>query len=175
MVIIISMQSQRSLLGNLGSPRRHVITKDEAYIVLQFVGSKCIMLTTPKVLGVNDRLQSQKLQCWHACCWRHFNDCEDLVRSLGVYNMWPSVIGTAMNGLQVYEHITYDDHKHMSIASFPDMQQRSIVTSSLSKTFSVTGVRTLCQFSQFLLFILLGKLCGQIFRWLQIDESSFLM
>lgn len=117
-----------------------------------------------KVLGVNDRLQCQKLQCWHACSWRHFNDCEDLVRSLGVYNMWPSVIGTAMNGLQVYEHITYDDHKHMSIASFPDMQQRSIVTSSLSKTFSVTGVQTLCQFSQSLLFILLGKTVWSICR-----------
>ena len=112
--------------------------------------AKCIMLTiqsSSKVLGVNDRLQSQKLQCWHAYSWRHFHDCEDLVRSLGVYNMWLSVIGTAMNGLQVYEHITYDDHKHMSIASFPDMQQRSIVTSSLSKTFSVTGVQTLSIFS----------------------------
>jgi len=41
--------------------------------------------------------------------------------------------------VQVYEHITYDNQKHISLASFPGMQERTIITSSLSKTFSVTG------------------------------------
>lgn len=41
--------------------------------------------------------------------------------------------------LQVYEHITYDNIKHISLASLPGMQERTIITSSLSKTFSVTG------------------------------------
>lgn len=40
---------------------------------------------------------------------------------------------------QVYEHITYDNIKHISLASLPGMQDRTIITSSLSKTFSVTG------------------------------------
>ncbi|KAJ6972887.1 hypothetical protein NC653_033265 [Populus alba x Populus x berolinensis] len=43
--------------------------------------------------------------------------------------------------LQVYEHITYDNIKHISLASLPGMQERTIITSSLSKTFSVTGWR----------------------------------
>ncbi|CAN1167861.1 Kynurenine--oxoglutarate transaminase 1 [Linum perenne] len=42
---------------------------------------------------------------------------------------------------EVYEHITYDDVKHVTLASLPGMQQRTIVTSSLSKTFGVTGWR----------------------------------
>ncbi|KAI5565123.1 hypothetical protein POPTR_014G124100v4 [Populus trichocarpa] len=39
---------------------------------------------------------------------------------------------------EVYEHITYDNIKHISLASLPGMQERTIITSSLSKTFSVT-------------------------------------
>ncbi|KAJ7515466.1 hypothetical protein O6H91_22G014200 [Diphasiastrum complanatum] len=42
---------------------------------------------------------------------------------------------------EVYEHITFDDVKHVSLASFPGMKERTIVTSSLSKTFGVTGWR----------------------------------
>ncbi|KAK7269638.1 hypothetical protein RIF29_22372 [Crotalaria pallida] len=42
---------------------------------------------------------------------------------------------------EVYEYITYDNEKHMSLASFPGMLERTIITSSLSKTFSVTGWR----------------------------------
>lgn len=42
---------------------------------------------------------------------------------------------------EVYEYITFDTHKHLSIASLPMMKERTIITSSLSKTFSVTGWR----------------------------------
>ncbi|XP_020533584.1 kynurenine--oxoglutarate transaminase isoform X3 [Jatropha curcas] len=42
---------------------------------------------------------------------------------------------------EVYEHITYDNRKHISLASLPGMQKRTIITSSLSKTYSVTGWR----------------------------------
>ncbi|KZV44146.1 kynurenine--oxoglutarate transaminase 1-like [Dorcoceras hygrometricum] len=42
---------------------------------------------------------------------------------------------------EVYEHITFDNEKHLSIASLPEMQRRTIITSSLSKTFGVTGWR----------------------------------
>ncbi|KAK9672569.1 hypothetical protein RND81_12G109100, partial [Saponaria officinalis] len=41
----------------------------------------------------------------------------------------------------VYEHITYDNERHISLASLPGMQERTIITSSLSKTYSVTGWR----------------------------------
>uniref|UniRef100_A0A0A9DCW8 Aminotransferase class I/classII large domain-containing protein n=1 Tax=Arundo donax TaxID=35708 RepID=A0A0A9DCW8_ARUDO len=42
---------------------------------------------------------------------------------------------------EVYEYITYDENKHISLASLPGMQDRTIITSSLSKTYSVTGWR----------------------------------
>lgn len=42
---------------------------------------------------------------------------------------------------EVYEYITFDTQRHISLASLPDMQERTIITSSLSKTFSVTGWR----------------------------------
>ncbi|KAK0583323.1 hypothetical protein LWI29_035682 [Acer saccharum] len=42
---------------------------------------------------------------------------------------------------EVYEHITFDQEKHISLASLPGMQERTIITSSLSKSFSVTGWR----------------------------------
>ncbi|KAL7226985.1 hypothetical protein ACSBR1_021951 [Camellia fascicularis] len=42
---------------------------------------------------------------------------------------------------EVCEHITYDNKTHISLASLPGMQRRTIITSSLSKTYSVTGWR----------------------------------
>ncbi|XP_078159168.1 uncharacterized protein LOC144554720 [Carex rostrata] len=42
---------------------------------------------------------------------------------------------------EVYEYITYDREVHISLASLLGMQERTIITSSLSKTFSVTGWR----------------------------------
>ncbi|GAB4841066.1 hypothetical protein Ancab_021811 [Ancistrocladus abbreviatus] len=42
---------------------------------------------------------------------------------------------------EVYEHITFDNVKHTSLASISGMQERTIITSSLSKTYSVTGWR----------------------------------
>ena len=42
---------------------------------------------------------------------------------------------------EIYEHILYDDHLHLSIASFPEMADRSITINSISKTYSLTGWR----------------------------------
>ncbi|KAL8544947.1 hypothetical protein ACS0TY_005231 [Phlomoides rotata] len=42
---------------------------------------------------------------------------------------------------EVYEHITYDNERHITLGALPEMQLRTIITSSLSKTFSVTGWR----------------------------------
>src|ERR1043166_4640096 len=41
---------------------------------------------------------------------------------------------------EVYEHIIYEG-KHVSIATLPGMAERTITTSSLSKTFCITGWR----------------------------------
>ncbi|MQY24718.1 pyridoxal phosphate-dependent aminotransferase [Nocardia aurantia] len=40
---------------------------------------------------------------------------------------------------EVYEHLTYDGHTHLSISTLPGMFERTVVISSAAKTFSVTG------------------------------------
>ncbi len=42
---------------------------------------------------------------------------------------------------EVYEHIVYAPHRHFYFAALPDMWERTISCSSLSKTYSVTGWR----------------------------------
>ena len=40
---------------------------------------------------------------------------------------------------EVYEHLTYDDHPHVPIATLPGMFERTLSISSSGKTFSFTG------------------------------------
>ncbi len=42
---------------------------------------------------------------------------------------------------EIYEHMVYDDQQHVSIATLPNMRERTILINGLSKTFSVTGWR----------------------------------
>ena len=40
---------------------------------------------------------------------------------------------------EVYEHLTYDGHEHVSVATLPDAAGRALTISSGAKTFSTTG------------------------------------
>lgn len=40
---------------------------------------------------------------------------------------------------EVYEHLIFDHHRHIPIATLPDMLERTVTISSLGKSFSVTG------------------------------------
>jgi aminotransferase len=42
---------------------------------------------------------------------------------------------------EIYEHIVYDDARHVPMATLPGMADRTVSINSLSKTFSVTGWR----------------------------------
>ncbi len=42
---------------------------------------------------------------------------------------------------EIYEHITYDGHRHTALATLPGMAGRTITVNGLSKTYSVTGWR----------------------------------
>lgn len=42
---------------------------------------------------------------------------------------------------EIYEYIVYDGREHLSLASLPDMRERTITISGLSKTYSITGWR----------------------------------
>ncbi|PYX69525.1 MAG: aminotransferase, partial [Acidobacteria bacterium] len=42
---------------------------------------------------------------------------------------------------EIYEHILYDNAKHISIASLDGMRDRTVTINGLSKTYSVTGWR----------------------------------
>lgn len=43
---------------------------------------------------------------------------------------------------EVYEHLVFDQKKHYSALSFPELRQRSLVVGSFGKTFHVTGWKT---------------------------------
>lgn len=43
---------------------------------------------------------------------------------------------------EVYEHLVFDDQKHYSALSFPELRDRSFVIGSFGKTFHVTGWKT---------------------------------
>ncbi|MDO5682201.1 MAG: methionine aminotransferase [Propionibacteriaceae bacterium] len=40
---------------------------------------------------------------------------------------------------EVYEHMVFDDHRHIPLATLPGMFERTVTISSAGKTFSVTG------------------------------------
>ena len=42
---------------------------------------------------------------------------------------------------EIYEHILYDGHEHIPMATLPGMKDRTITINSMSKTYSVTGWR----------------------------------
>lgn len=42
---------------------------------------------------------------------------------------------------EVYEHIVYEPHQHIYMATLPGMRERTITCNSLSKTYSITGWR----------------------------------
>jgi aspartate/methionine/tyrosine aminotransferase len=42
---------------------------------------------------------------------------------------------------EIYEHIVYDDRRHVPMATVPGMEDRTVTINSLSKTYSVTGWR----------------------------------
>jgi len=42
---------------------------------------------------------------------------------------------------EIYEHILYDGHQHVGMASLPGMEDRTVTINGLSKTYSVTGWR----------------------------------
>lgn len=42
---------------------------------------------------------------------------------------------------EIYEYYVFDDHRHISMASWPDMRDRTITINSFSKSFAMTGLR----------------------------------
>ncbi len=42
---------------------------------------------------------------------------------------------------EVYEKLVYDGHRHVSLASLPDMWERTVTVNSFSKTYAMTGWR----------------------------------
>ncbi|MEJ7779048.1 MAG: methionine aminotransferase [Daejeonella sp.] len=40
---------------------------------------------------------------------------------------------------EVYEHLVYDDHQHLSVSRYPELKERSFITASFGKLFHNTG------------------------------------
>src|SRR5438552_9799646 len=62
---------------------------------------------------------------------------EDLETIAGLCQKWDAI---AISD-EIYEHIIYDGHRHVPIATIPGMADRTVTLNSLSKTYSVTGWR----------------------------------
>lgn len=84
---------------------------------------------------------------------------------------------------EVYEHLTFDGHRHLPIASLPGMAERTLTIGSAGKSFSVTGwkvgwvsgpaelvaaVRTV---KQFLTYVSAGPLQPAVAAALDVAES----
>lgn len=63
--------------------------------------------------------------------YEDFEEIAALIRKTGI-----TVISD-----EPYEKLVYDDAKHVSLASFPDMEKYVITINSFSKTFAMTGFR----------------------------------
>jgi aspartate aminotransferase len=42
---------------------------------------------------------------------------------------------------EIYEHLIYDDHRHVSIATLEDCKDRTVIINGVSKTYAMTGWR----------------------------------
>lgn len=42
---------------------------------------------------------------------------------------------------EIYEHLIYDGHRHVSIATLPEMRDRTVVVNGMSKAYAMTGWR----------------------------------
>jgi aminotransferase len=62
---------------------------------------------------------------------------EELTFIAGLCQKWGVVAITD----EIYEHILYDGAQHISLASLPGMEERSVTINSVSKTYSLTGWR----------------------------------
>ena len=62
---------------------------------------------------------------------------EELEFIAGLCKKWDALAITD----EIYEHILYDDRKHISIGSLEGMAERTITINAASKTYSVTGWR----------------------------------
>lgn len=86
---------------------------------------------------------------------------------------------------EVYEDLTFDHHRHISIASFPKMFDRTLTISSFSKSFSFTGWKVgyalgpknltdaLRRVHQFTVFCSATPLQWGMVRALDFDDSYF--
>ena len=62
---------------------------------------------------------------------------EELDVISGLCQRWDAAVFTD----EIYEHITYDGHKHIPPGAVPGLEDRTVTISALSKTYAVTGWR----------------------------------
>lgn len=69
------------------------------------------------------------------------NPTGTIISEEGMEKLKKLVTGTKIQILsdEVYEHLVFDEGKHISIASYPELKDRSIVISSFGKTYNSTG------------------------------------
>lgn len=86
---------------------------------------------------------------------------------------------------EVYEHLTFDDHRHVPLATLPGMRERCLRIGSAGKTFSLTGwkvgyiagperlIRTVAKAHQFVTFTTVPALQYAVALGLNQDTAYF--
>lgn len=62
---------------------------------------------------------------------------DELDRIAALCRRWDTLVFSD----EIYEHMVYDDAEHISPATLPGMDERTVIINGLSKTYSVTGWR----------------------------------
>lgn len=84
----------------------------------------------------NDKTRAIIINTPHNPTGKVFNR-EELTCIAKLCQKWGVIVLTD----EIYEHILYDEHEHISMASLPGMKELTVTINSLSKTYSVTGWR----------------------------------
>jgi N-succinyldiaminopimelate aminotransferase len=86
---------------------------------------------------------------------------------------------------EVYEHLTFDEHEHVPMATLPGMADRTVTISSAGKTFSVTGwkvgwvhgpeplVDAIMAVKQFLTYVNAGPFQPAVAAALRLPDSYY--
>jgi len=149
-VTIGGSEGMFAAIQTLLSPGDEVIVPDPMYVYykgwISFTGAKCIPLPLKEddfsldIEGLKKNINSSTkmilLNSPHNPTGSVFSrqDLEQIAKLSKKYDLF-------ILSDEIYQRITYDNCKAISIASFPQMKERTIISDSFSKTYAMDGWR----------------------------------
>jgi len=137
-------------IQTLLSPGDEVIVPDPMYVYykgwISLAGAKCIPLPLKEedfsldIEELNKKINSSTkmflLNSPHnpTCSVLSRQNLEEIAKLSKKYDLF-------ILSDEIYQRITYDNHQALSIASLPQMKERTVISDSLSKTYAMDGWR----------------------------------